>query len=47
MDELFKEQSTKIEEYDDYLVRRFIERVTVFDDRICIELKNGVEVCIR
>ena len=47
VDEFLKEQSTKIEEYDDYLVRRFIDRVTVFDDRICIELKNGVEVCIR
>ena len=47
VDEFLKEQSTRIEEYDDYLVRRFIDKVTVYDDRICVELKNGVEVCIR
>ena len=39
VDEFLKEQSTRIEEYDDYLVRRFIDRITVYDDRICVELK--------
>ena len=47
VDEFLKEQSTRIEEYDDYLVRRFIDRITVYDDRICVELKDGAEVCIQ
>jgi len=47
VDEFLKEQSTRIEEYDDYLVRGFIDRITVFDDRICVELKDGDEVCVE
>jgi site-specific DNA recombinase len=41
---LFNEQSTLLEEYDEQLVRRLIEKITVFDDKQTIEFKSGVEL---
>lgn len=38
------EQSTLLEEYDEQLVRRLIEKITVYDDKLTIEIKSGVEV---
>ena len=31
-------------EYDEQLVRRLIEKVTVFDDKLTVEFKSGVEI---
>ena len=36
-------QQTDIEEYDDDLVRRLLERVTVYDDHLTFEFKCGIE----
>jgi site-specific DNA recombinase len=44
MEKLLNEQSTLLEEYDEQLVRRLIEKITVYDDKLTIEFKSGVEV---
>ena len=31
-------------EYDEQLVRRLVEKVTVYDERIVVEFKSGVEI---
>jgi hypothetical protein len=36
--------SSYLEEYDEQLVRRLIEKITVYDDKLTIEFKSGVEV---
>ena len=40
-------QSTEITEFDDSLVRRLIDRITVFTDRFTVEFKSGVTVDIK
>jgi site-specific DNA recombinase len=44
MEKFLNEQSTFLEEYDEQLVRRLIEKITVYDDKLTIEFKSGVEV---
>jgi len=44
MTDLLNEQSYELEEYDEQLVRRLIEKVTVFDDKLTVEFKSGVEI---
>ena len=34
----------KVEEYDESLVRRLIERITVFDDHLMVSFKSGIEI---
>ena len=46
MTEFLKEQSNQLKVYDEQLVRRLIEKVTVFDDKLTIEFKSGVEIDI-
>ncbi len=36
-------QQTKVTEYDEQLVRRLIERITVYDDHLAFEFKSGLE----
>lgn len=38
------EQACELEGYDEQLVRRLIDRVTVFDEKLTIEFKSSVEV---
>lgn len=40
------EQSYELEEYNEQLVRRLIEKVTVFDDKLTVEFKSGMEMVI-
>ena len=47
MTDFLNEQSCELEEYDEQLVRRLIEKVTVFDDKLVIEFKSGVEIDIE
>ena len=42
-----REQSGVILEYDDRLVRRLVEKVTINVDRIAVEFKSGVEMGVR
>jgi hypothetical protein len=41
------EQTCEFEEYNEQLVRRLIENVTVHDDRIEVEFKSGLSVVTR
>lgn len=40
------EQSCELEEYDEQFVRRLIEKVTVFDDKVAVGFKSGVAIDI-
>lgn len=41
------EQPTAITEYDESLIRRLIEKVTVYENKITVEFKSGVSVEIN
>lgn len=47
MTTFLNEQPCELTEYDEQLVRRLIEKVTVFDDNLTIEFKSGVEIDIE
>ena len=40
-------QTTKVADYDKGLVRRLIERITVFDDHLVFEFKTGFETEVQ
>jgi site-specific DNA recombinase len=42
MSMFIQEQSTAITEYEESLIRRLIEKVTVYEDRFTIEFKSGL-----
>ena len=42
MTDFLSEQGCEMEEYDEQLVRRLIEKVVVLDDKLKIEFKSGV-----
>ena len=46
MTEFLKEQTGELIEYDEQLVRRLIEKITVFDNKLTVEFKSGVEIDI-
>ena len=47
MSAFLRQQPTAITEYDEQLVRRLIEKVTVCEDRITVEFKSGVTVDVK
>ena len=44
LERTIEEIGGEVEEYDDMLVRRLIERITVFDDHFTVEFKSGIEI---
>jgi site-specific DNA recombinase len=42
-----REQPTILAEYDEQLVRRAYEKVTVFEDKFTVEFKSGVTVDVN
>ncbi|NLH00810.1 MAG: recombinase family protein, partial [Clostridiales bacterium] len=44
MDTFLREQPTALTEYDEQLVRRLVEKVTVYEDKFTVEFKSGVTV---
>lgn len=40
-------QTEQIEEYDENLVRRMVEKITVYEDKFTIEFKSGTSVDVR
>jgi len=44
MTTFLNEQSCDLVEYDEQLVRRLIEMVTIFDDKLTVEFKSRVEI---
>ena len=47
MREFLDSQSTEVLEYDEQLVRRLIEKVTVYDERFEVEFKSGMAVDVE
>lgn len=47
MMEYLQKQPTEVTEYDEQLVRRMIEKITVFDEKFVVEFKAGVEIEIE
>ncbi|WP_330655172.1 integrase [Diplocloster agilis] len=47
MREFLKTQTAGISEYDELLVRRLIEKVTVYDERFEVEFKSGAKVDVE
>ncbi len=42
-----QEQPTAVTEYNEKLVRRLIEKVTVYEDEFTVEFKSGVTVDVN
>ncbi|MBR3001788.1 MAG: recombinase family protein, partial [Oscillospiraceae bacterium] len=40
-------QEGGITEYDEALVRKLIEKITVYDDRLVFEFKSGLEIEVK
>lgn len=40
-------QPTEVLEYDEQLVRRLIEKITVYDERFEVEFKSGMTVDVE
>lgn len=47
MTEFLNEQSHELEEYDEQLVRRLVERITIYDEKLTIEFKSSVEIDVE
>ena len=47
MSTFLKKQPTALTEYDEQLVRRLIEKVTIFEDKFTVEFKSGVTVDVN
>jgi DNA-binding SARP family transcriptional activator len=47
MREFLNSQATEVLEYDEQLVRRMIEKVTVYDERFEVEFKSGMTVDVE
>jgi hypothetical protein len=47
MTEFLEEQIALVEEYDEQLVRRLIEKVTVYEDKFGVEFKSGMNVDVE
>ncbi len=47
MSAFLKEQPTAITKYDEPLVRRLIEKVTVYEDKFTVEFKSGMKVDVN
>jgi site-specific DNA recombinase len=44
MSAFLKDQPIALTQYDESLVRRLIEKVTVYEDKFTVEFKSGVTV---
>lgn len=47
MSAFLQEQPTALAQYDESLVRRLIEKVTVYEDKFIVEFKSGVTVDVN
>ena len=47
MEQFLIDQSCDLEEYDEQLVRKLIEKITVYDYRIDVEFKSGISIDIQ
>ena len=47
MQEFLENQMDRISEYDEQLVRKMIEKITIHDDKFVIEFKSGTSLDVR
>ena len=47
MKDFLNSQKCEIEEYDEQLVRKMIEKVIVYDDRFDVEFKSGARIDVE
>ena len=47
MQQFLAEQTQDITEYDEQLVRRLIEKITVYEEKVTVEFKSGTSLDIR
>ena len=47
MQQFLAERQQNITEYDEQLVRRLIEKITVYDEKVIVEFKSGTSVDVR
>lgn len=47
MQQFLAEQTQEVTEYDEQLVRRLIEKITVYDEKVIVEFKSGTSVDIH
>jgi len=47
MTDFLNTQTGDISEFDDKLVRKLIEKVIVYDERIVVEFKSGMEIEVK
>jgi DNA-binding transcriptional regulator YbjK len=47
MQEFLENQTDRIGEYDEQLVRKMIEKITIYDDKFVIEFKSGTSLDVR
>ena len=47
MRQFLQTQSSRVTEYDEQMVRRLIEKITVFDDKLIFEFKSGMSVELK
>ena len=47
MQDFIAYQNTEITEFDEKLIRRLIEKITVFEDRFSVEFRSGVSLEIE
>lgn len=43
----FPPQSEELTEYDEKMVRLYIERITVYDDKFMVSFKAGIDIDIQ
>ena len=43
-DNFLDEQTEAITEYSEELVRRLIEKITVYDEKLVVEFKSGLQI---
>ena len=47
MQQFLSEQTQEITEYDEQLVRRLIEKITVFEEKVTVKFKSGTSIDVR
>ena len=47
LEAFLNERQEQVTDYDEGMVRRLIERITVFDDRLAFEFKCGLETEVQ
>ncbi len=47
MTDFLNTQTSDITEFYDKLVRKLVEKATVYDDRLVVEFKSGLEIEVK